>query len=141
MENCKSISTPLMQNVKLSKDQSNELIDEGLHGSLIGCLMYFTATRLDILFVVSLRSRFTHCAKGSHFKAAKGCQDISDVPLIMEFGLKGHNNQLCSVLIALDPLMICGVLIDNCLALDQVVCHRIQKSKMLWLNPQQRQNR
>ena len=71
MENCKPISTPLMQNVKLSKDQGGEKVDERLYRSLIGCLMYLTAIRPDIMFVVSLLSRFMHCANESHFKATK----------------------------------------------------------------------
>jgi len=33
--------------------------------------MYLTATRPDIMHVVSLLSRFMHCASEVHFKAAK----------------------------------------------------------------------
>ncbi|MBA0696976.1 hypothetical protein Goari_003493 [Gossypium aridum] len=39
--------------------------------SLVGCLLYFVATRLDIMFVVSLLSRFMHCYNIVYFKAAK----------------------------------------------------------------------
>nr|KYP34216.1 hypothetical protein KK1_044861 [Cajanus cajan] len=39
--------------------------------SLIGCLMYLTATHLDILNVVSILSRFMHCASELHLRAAK----------------------------------------------------------------------
>ncbi|XP_044475741.1 secreted RxLR effector protein 161-like [Mangifera indica] len=71
MENCRSISIPLMQNEKLRKDDRAEKVDESLYRSLMGCLMYLTATRPDIMFVVSLLSRFMHCATEVHFKVAK----------------------------------------------------------------------
>lgn len=71
MESCKSMSTPMCQKEKLCKDDGAEQVDETLYRSLIGCLMYLTATRPDILYVVSVLSRFMNCAKESHFKATK----------------------------------------------------------------------
>ena len=71
MENCKPVSTPLMQNEKLSKNDGAAKVNEGLYRSLIGCLMYLTATRPDILYAVSLLSRFMHCASEVHFRTAK----------------------------------------------------------------------
>nr|KYP73998.1 hypothetical protein KK1_006666 [Cajanus cajan] len=59
------------QKEKLSKEDGVNKIDEGYYRSLIGCLMYLTATRPDILFVVSLLSRFMHCASEMHLKIAK----------------------------------------------------------------------
>ncbi|KAL6339597.1 hypothetical protein AAG906_034682 [Vitis piasezkii] len=46
-------------------------VDEGLYRNIIGCLMYLTTTRPDIMFPVSLLSRYMHCASGLHYKAAK----------------------------------------------------------------------
>ena len=60
-----------MQNEKLSKDDGAEKVDESRYRSLIGCLMYLIATRPDLMFAVSLLSRFMHCASELHFKAAK----------------------------------------------------------------------
>ncbi|KAL9444243.1 hypothetical protein AB3S75_017429 [Citrus x aurantiifolia] len=71
MEDCKSVCTPLAQNEKFSKDDGAEKIDEALYRSIIGCLMYLTATRPDIMFAVSLLSRYMHCASELHYKAAK----------------------------------------------------------------------
>lgn len=59
------------QKEKFSKVDGAKKIDESQYRSLIGCLMYFTATRPDIMFVVSLLSRFMHCAGDVHFQAAK----------------------------------------------------------------------
>jgi transposase InsO family protein len=71
MEECKAVSTPMNQKEKLSKEDGAEKIDEGYYRSLIGCLMYLTATRPDILFAVSMLSRFMHCASEMHLKAAR----------------------------------------------------------------------
>ena len=50
MEECKSVSTPMNQKEKFSKEEGVDNIDEGYYGSLIGCLMYLTTTRPNILF-------------------------------------------------------------------------------------------
>jgi len=71
MEECKSVSTPMNQKEKFSKEDGADKIDEGYYRSLIGCPMYLIATRSDILFVVSLLSRFMHCASEIHLKATK----------------------------------------------------------------------
>jgi len=54
MEECKAVSTPMNQKEKLSKEDGVDKVDEGYYRSLIGCLMYLTTTRPDILFIVSL---------------------------------------------------------------------------------------
>ena len=71
MEDCKSISTPMNQNEKFSKDDGAEKVEESKYRSLIGCLMYLIATRPDIMFTVSLLSRIRHCAGEVHFQATK----------------------------------------------------------------------
>ncbi|XP_020263962.1 uncharacterized protein LOC109839911 [Asparagus officinalis] len=71
MEECKTVSTPMNQKEKLSKEDGDDKTDEGYYRSLIGCLMYLTATRPDILFPVSLISRFMNCASEVHLRAAK----------------------------------------------------------------------
>lgn len=57
--------------IKLSKDDDSEKVDESLYRSLIGSLQYLTASRPDILFAVSVLSRFMHSPKETHFAAAK----------------------------------------------------------------------
>jgi len=59
------------QKEKLSKDDGFDNVDEGHYRSLIGCLMYLTATRPDIMFAISLLSHFMHCPSEMHLKAAK----------------------------------------------------------------------
>ena len=50
------MSTPLRQNEKLSKDDGAEKVDEGRYQSLIGCLMYLTATRPDLMFAIQIHA-------------------------------------------------------------------------------------
>nr|KYP52460.1 hypothetical protein KK1_025580 [Cajanus cajan] len=64
-------STPMFQKLKLCKEDGAEKINETDFRSLVGCLMYLTATRLNILQVVSLLSRFIHHASEVHLQAAK----------------------------------------------------------------------
>ena len=71
MENFKATTTPMNQNDRLSKEGGTDQIDEGNFRSLIGCLMYLTATMPIILFVVILLSRFMHYATEMHLRAAK----------------------------------------------------------------------
>jgi hypothetical protein len=71
MEECKVTSTPMNQKEKLIKNDGADKVDEGYFRSMIGCLMYLTTTRPDILFVVSLLSRFMHGASELHLRAAK----------------------------------------------------------------------
>ncbi|CAL5377981.1 unnamed protein product [Camellia sinensis] len=56
MEECKPTTTPMNQNKKFCKEDGAEKVDERLYGSLIGYLMYLTATKPDIMHAVSLLS-------------------------------------------------------------------------------------
>ena len=50
MEDCKAMATPMNSKESLNKDDGADKVDEGYFRSMIGCLMYLTATRPDILF-------------------------------------------------------------------------------------------
>ena len=71
LEECNAASTPMNQKEKLCKEDGADKVDEGYFRSLIGCLMYLIATHPDILNVVSILSRFMHCASELHLMAAK----------------------------------------------------------------------
>ncbi|KAF3660762.1 putative transcription factor TCP14-like [Capsicum annuum] len=71
MENYKATSTPMNPKEKLIKEDGTDKVNEGNFRSLIGCLMYLTTTRPDILFVVSRLSRFIHYATEMHLQVAK----------------------------------------------------------------------
>ena len=71
MEECKPTSTPMNQKEKFCKEDGAEKADEGLFRSMIRCLMSLTAKRLDIMYAISLLSRYMHCVSEIHFQAAK----------------------------------------------------------------------
>ncbi|GJR79522.1 hypothetical protein Tco_0150307 [Tanacetum coccineum] len=54
----KPASTPIEAHKSLGKDEEGEEVDVHLYRSMIGCLMYLTASRPDIMFAVCLCARF-----------------------------------------------------------------------------------
>jgi hypothetical protein len=71
MKNCKATTTPMNQKDKFNKENGTNRVDEEKFKSLIGCLMYLTTTRLDILYAISLLSRFMHCPREIHLRVVK----------------------------------------------------------------------
>ncbi|GJX79686.1 hypothetical protein Tco_0327835 [Tanacetum coccineum] len=62
---------PFHQAHEHGKDEEGEDVDVHLYRSMIGCLMYLTASRPDIMFAVCLCARFQVTPKVSHLHAVK----------------------------------------------------------------------
>ncbi|GJT68827.1 putative ribonuclease H-like domain-containing protein [Tanacetum coccineum] len=75
----KTASTPIETQKPLVKDEEANDVDVHLYRSMIGSLMYLTASRPDIMFAVCACSRFQVTPKSSH---------LSDVKRIFRY-LKG----------------------------------------------------
>ncbi|KAL0392757.1 UNVERIFIED_CONTAM: Retrovirus-related Pol polyprotein from transposon RE1 [Sesamum radiatum] len=71
MESCKTVTTPLVTGEKYQKEDGSQKVDGSMYRSLIGSLLYLTATRPDIMFATSLLSRFMHSPSQVHYAAAK----------------------------------------------------------------------
>ena len=71
MENSKSVATPIVQNQKFEMKDGAAKVECSAYRSLIGSLLYLCASRPDIMFAVSLLSRFMHSPSQIHFSAAK----------------------------------------------------------------------
>ncbi|GJV55914.1 putative ribonuclease H-like domain-containing protein [Tanacetum coccineum] len=67
----KTASTPMETNKALLKDEEAADVDVHLYRSMIGSLMYLTASRPDIMFVVCACARFQVTPKTSHLHAVK----------------------------------------------------------------------
>nr|GEV00572.1 putative ribonuclease H-like domain-containing protein [Tanacetum cinerariifolium] len=67
----KTTSTPMEPNKALIKDEEAVDVDVHLYRSMIGSLMYLTASRLDITFIVCACARFQVTPKVFHLHAVK----------------------------------------------------------------------
>nr|GEU41206.1 putative ribonuclease H-like domain-containing protein [Tanacetum cinerariifolium] len=67
----KTASTPMEPNKALIKDAEAKDVDVHLYRLMIGSLMYLTASRPDIIFVVYAYARFQVTPKTSHLHAVK----------------------------------------------------------------------
>ncbi|XP_068331587.1 uncharacterized mitochondrial protein AtMg00810-like [Pyrus communis] len=71
LSNCKTVATPLMSNEKMKKCNGAKNADATKYQSLIGSLLYLTATRPDIMFASSMFSRYMEEPSQLHFGAGK----------------------------------------------------------------------
>jgi hypothetical protein len=71
MEDSSTVSTPMVVGCKLSKDDISPDVDQRTYRSMIGSLLYITASRPDIMQVVGMVGRFQSAPKQSHLAAVK----------------------------------------------------------------------
>jgi hypothetical protein len=71
MIDSKAISTPMGTNDNLDSDASGNMVDQKLYQSMIGSLLYVTASRSDVMFSVCMCARFQASLRESHLKATK----------------------------------------------------------------------
>jgi hypothetical protein len=70
MNKAKSISTPMGTNGNLDSDASGNMVDQKLYRSMIGSLLYVTASRPDVMFSVCIHARF-HASPRESFEGYK----------------------------------------------------------------------
>jgi hypothetical protein len=66
MAELKPVSTPMSSAVSLGPDKDGEVVDQREYRSMIGSLLYLTATRPNIQFAVGLCARFQSSPRSSH---------------------------------------------------------------------------
>jgi transposase InsO family protein len=71
MQECKVIKTPMPSNGHLDLDEGGNPVNQTLYRSMIGSLLYLTASRPDIMFSVCMCARFQASPKESHLVAVK----------------------------------------------------------------------
>ena len=95
MKNCNSVNTPTEFGLKLNKDHEGKKVDGTLYKQIVGSLMYLTATRPDIMYSVSLISRYMENPTEMHLLATK--RILRYLQGTKEFGLfykKGEKSDL-----------------------------------------------
>jgi hypothetical protein len=71
MEDSKLVGTPMVTGCKLSKDDDSPDVDKSSYRSMIGSVLYITASRPDIMHVVGMVGRYQSAPKQSHLLAIK----------------------------------------------------------------------
>lgn len=71
MADCNAVFNPIVPGFKLDKDSASMAVDNTLYMQMVGSLMYLTSTRPDIMFVVSLLSRYLAHPTDIHLQAVK----------------------------------------------------------------------
>ena len=71
MSECKAVSTPLDQNVKLYNNDGSKEADGTLYRQLLGSLSYLTTTMPDISYSISILSQFLAKPCETLWKVAK----------------------------------------------------------------------
>lgn len=71
MASSNPVKNPIVPGTKLSKDEGGTKVDATLFKQAVGSLMYLTVTRPDLMYVVSLISRYMSRPTMSHWLAAK----------------------------------------------------------------------
>ena len=90
MLGCNVVATPLVVNEKLKKEDGGKKVDATHYRSLVGKLLYLTATRPDIMFSTSLLSRFMNNPSHIHLGVAK--RVLTYLQGTMELGIRFWKN-------------------------------------------------
>ena len=89
------VRTPISPNVKLTVDLLGKSVDSSLYRSMIGSLLYLSASRLDISYSVGVCARYQSNPKESHMITLK--RIIKYVKTTVDFSVwysKDTNNVL-----------------------------------------------
>ncbi|KAB2612682.1 hypothetical protein D8674_034998 [Pyrus ussuriensis x Pyrus communis] len=71
LHSAKPVSNPMATTTKLHKDPNGKSVDQTLYRSMIGSLLYLTASRPDISFSVGACARYQADPKESHLETVK----------------------------------------------------------------------
>ncbi|CAL1357650.1 unnamed protein product [Linum trigynum] len=69
MEDCKPVNTPMEYNLRLSRESGEKVRDGPQYRSIVGSLIYLSATRPDISYAVQLVSQFMGDPRAGHLAA------------------------------------------------------------------------
>jgi hypothetical protein len=70
-EDSKAMTTPMSTTTALAAEEEGDHVDQKEYRSMIGSLLYLTATRPDIQYSVCLCARFQASSRTSHRQAGK----------------------------------------------------------------------
>jgi len=85
MEECSLVSMPKVTGCKISKMDESPTMNQTLYRSIIGMLLYLTASRPDVMQVVAIVRIFQANPRQSHLLVAK--RILRYLKTIMDYGL------------------------------------------------------
>ncbi|GJR49828.1 retrovirus-related pol polyprotein from transposon TNT 1-94 [Tanacetum coccineum] len=71
LHNIDPVDTPMVEQTKLDEDLSGILVDQTRYRGMVGCLMYLTASRPDLVFDVCICARYQSKPTKKHLEAVK----------------------------------------------------------------------
>ncbi|KAJ8631403.1 hypothetical protein MRB53_024726 [Persea americana] len=95
MASCTAVFNPIVPGFKMDKDSAGMAVDSTMYMQMVGSLMYLTSTRPDIMFVVSLLSRYLAHPTALHLQAVK--RVLRYIKGTLTYGIfykKGGNKEL-----------------------------------------------
>ena len=95
MDRSNLVQNPIVLGCKLVKDENGVKVDKIYFKQIVGSLMYLTATRPDVMFVVGLISRYMENPTELHLQVTK--RVLKYLKRTLDFGIfykKGGNNEL-----------------------------------------------
>lgn len=69
--NFNPVCNPIVPGQKIGRDEAGDKVDSTLYKQMVGSLMYLTATRPDLMYAVSLITRFMANPTQLHLEVAK----------------------------------------------------------------------
>jgi hypothetical protein len=95
LTSARAVRTPMPTTEKLTRDEDGKAVDQTLYRSMIGSLLYLTASRPDLCLSVGICARYQANPKESHLTAVK--RIIRYVTGTTEYGIwfsKGKDSQV-----------------------------------------------
>nr|GEX81533.1 retrovirus-related Pol polyprotein from transposon TNT 1-94 [Tanacetum cinerariifolium] len=71
MDSCDTVDTPMVDRLKLDEDPLGIPVDQTRFRSMVGFLMYLTASKPELVFVVCMCARYQASPTKEHFEALK----------------------------------------------------------------------
>nr|GFB09788.1 retrotransposon protein, putative, unclassified [Tanacetum cinerariifolium] len=71
MDSCDSVDTPIVDRIKLNEDPSGIPVDQTRFRSMVGSLMYLTASRPNLVFAVCMCARYQAKPTKKHLEVVK----------------------------------------------------------------------
>jgi hypothetical protein len=135
MQDAKLISTPMSTNGNLDSDFDGKIVNQKEYRSLIGSLLYVTASRPDVMFSVCMCARYQASPRESHLTAAKRIlrylKQTRDVglwyPKGSKFELIGYSDSDYGVARSIERAQVAHVNY-----LEDHLCHGPQRNKIVW---------